>query len=266
MKPHKHHDCIVAWANGAEIQFYDSLYGYWSDVNEPVWSEDVEYRIKPDAFTQKMIDFYKSGYKIKYRLNTKYASKWYDLDFVNPKDIETYNFDQLTYKWSIDPEEYTGSPYRQYIEAEKAGKQIQYKIKNVKGADVWVDKRVGMNFDSKYEYRVMPKIKQIQYDDPTDDIDEILDCFDFERVKKVMDHLNWEWVLSDSGVPEIYELRKRARELLQTVVVGVQKKESEGSYFTATGGFYAEARVYPDDSKIYLRLSFQVTDWDNWES
>ncbi len=114
------------------------------------------------------------------------------------------------------------------------------------------------------EYRIKPERKQIQYNDPTDDVDNILDCFDFEKVKKVMDYLNWEWAGCD-GVPEIYELRKRARELLRIVVVGVQKKESEGQYFTATGGFYAQANVYPNDPKIYLRLSFNLTDWDNLE-
>jgi hypothetical protein len=32
----------------------------------------------------------------------------------------------------------------------------------------------------------------------------------------------------------------------------------------ATGGFYVDAIKNPDDSKVYLRMAFQVTDWDNF--
>lgn len=49
MKPHKHAECIKAWADGAQIQFFN--YGYWHDVdtNEPRWYDNTEYRIKPAA-------------------------------------------------------------------------------------------------------------------------------------------------------------------------------------------------------------------------
>lgn len=45
--PHKHCDLIVAWANGAEIQFFDD--GEWIDCHEngPRWHEEMRYRIKP---------------------------------------------------------------------------------------------------------------------------------------------------------------------------------------------------------------------------
>lgn len=45
--PHKHCDLIVAWANGAEIQFFDD--GEWIDCHEnsPKWHEEMRYRIKP---------------------------------------------------------------------------------------------------------------------------------------------------------------------------------------------------------------------------
>ncbi len=204
---HKHADLIIAWANGAEIEGFDPLANGWYPSTYPSWMEENAYRLKPDAFTQKMIDAYKRGDKIKYRLNVKYASKWNDLDFVNPEDIETYKFDQLTYKWSIEP-------------------------------------------------------KESVYEDPTDDINEILDFFDFERVKKVMDHLNWEWVGSD-GVPEIYELRQHARKLMNTAVNECIKSKQE-DYFTECGGFRVECNKYNDDPKMYIRLTFNVTSWENW--
>ena len=45
--PHKHCDLIVAWANGADIQFFDD--GQWIDCNEnnPRWHEEMRYRVKP---------------------------------------------------------------------------------------------------------------------------------------------------------------------------------------------------------------------------
>lgn len=46
MKPRKHSELIKAWADGAEIQFKND-FGCWQEVDLPLWTEDVEYRIKP---------------------------------------------------------------------------------------------------------------------------------------------------------------------------------------------------------------------------
>lgn len=45
--PHKHRDLIIAWANGAEIEFYSKICSGWSNIKNPCWSEDTQYRIKP---------------------------------------------------------------------------------------------------------------------------------------------------------------------------------------------------------------------------
>jgi hypothetical protein len=47
---HKHYDCIIAWANGAEIQQRDCLTGGWftCDPNLIDWDEYTEYRLKPN--------------------------------------------------------------------------------------------------------------------------------------------------------------------------------------------------------------------------
>lgn len=46
-KWHKHHDLIVAWAKGAEIQLKDPSRG-WLDVSDPPgWYSKSTYRIKP---------------------------------------------------------------------------------------------------------------------------------------------------------------------------------------------------------------------------
>lgn len=47
MAKHKHYDCIIAWANGAEIEYFNS-YGKWvSAVGNPLWGSDTQYRVKP---------------------------------------------------------------------------------------------------------------------------------------------------------------------------------------------------------------------------
>lgn len=50
--PRKHAELIKAWADGAEIQFKDfdgDGEAVWIDLVQPVWTEDVEYRIKPET-------------------------------------------------------------------------------------------------------------------------------------------------------------------------------------------------------------------------
>lgn len=48
--PHKHAKLIKAWADGAEIQFYDVLTGSWKDCKGEIflWNPTSEYRIKPE--------------------------------------------------------------------------------------------------------------------------------------------------------------------------------------------------------------------------
>jgi hypothetical protein len=45
-QPHKHKDLIVAWANGAEIEWLDE--NTWVTARPPEWLENLEYRIKPE--------------------------------------------------------------------------------------------------------------------------------------------------------------------------------------------------------------------------
>lgn len=49
----KHKELIEAWANGAEIEWYDHNLERWKIANEPCWIEDTKYRIKPE-FTYPM--------------------------------------------------------------------------------------------------------------------------------------------------------------------------------------------------------------------
>lgn len=95
-------------------------------------------------------------------------------------------------------------------------------------------------------------------------IDDVLDNFDFETVKKTMDALQWLWY-DTIGVPEIPDLRKCARRLLQEVTDAVnQSAELTAESNRATGGFRAVAYKYADETKIYYRLSFEAASFDNY--
>ena len=79
-------------------------------------------------------------------------------------------------------------------------------------------------------------------------IDEILDNFDFERVHRAMLGMNWTWQSCDC-VPNIADLRRKARELLKQLI------ESDYAEM-GTGGIRVEKRG------DFLRLSFVVADWE----
>jgi hypothetical protein len=97
-----------------------------------------------------------------------------------------------------------------------------------------------------------------------DAVEDILDEFDFEKVKKVMDFLDWKWHAAEDGVPRIAELRKSARSLLKQCAFKVllsSEIDAESNIFT--GGFRAQAYKYDDN--VNFRLSFVLTEWDDFE-
>jgi hypothetical protein len=99
-----------------------------------------------------------------------------------------------------------------------------------------------------------------------DEIEDILDNFDFEKVKKVVDVLEWQWFDAELGIPSVPELRKCARRLLIVVGEKVTKSAEISTEATiATGGFCAKAYKYDDTEKIYFKLAFEVSTWDNYE-
>ena len=52
---HKYRDLIIAWANGAEIEYYNEVFDAWFALRGSIlWSEDIEYRIKPTKTKQQL--------------------------------------------------------------------------------------------------------------------------------------------------------------------------------------------------------------------
>lgn len=87
-------------------------------------------------------------------------------------------------------------------------------------------------------------------------IEDLLDEFDFEKVKKVMNCLKWAYYNSPDSEVTIGELRRMARYLLEEVY-----KAGDDAYLsTGCGGFRAERWMYPGDTQKYLELRFVVTE------
>lgn len=91
-------------------------------------------------------------------------------------------------------------------------------------------------------------------------VDEILDNFDFEKVKKVVDAIGWEYYESTGDSCSIATLRKMARKVL-TSVVGAREEEK---CYVACGGFEAERYMYLGDEKKYVSLKFVVAEKSNY--
>jgi Uma2 family endonuclease len=47
MTQHKWHKEIKAWADGAEIEWWNAVHERWEDEKEPTWCVVNKYRIKP---------------------------------------------------------------------------------------------------------------------------------------------------------------------------------------------------------------------------
>ena len=69
MSKHKHHDLIVAWAAGAEIEYYTTD-GVWRSASSPTWSVDNQYRIAAPTAIEAWINIYDNNDWVVHR--TKY--------------------------------------------------------------------------------------------------------------------------------------------------------------------------------------------------
>jgi len=85
-----------------------------------------------------------------------------------------------------------------------------------------------------------------------DAIDGIMDHFKFEQVRQVMELLNWEWSMTEEGIPTVPELRQEARRLLRMAF----KEKTDMS----TGGFHVRYES-DDDGGEFIQLMFAVEEW-----
>jgi len=87
-------------------------------------------------------------------------------------------------------------------------------------------------------------------------VNEIMDSFNFRQVESVMQHLNWTWKDSKTP-PDEYEIRREARSLMN---VAIQSGES-----VSTGGFIVRLHSGEENGKKWARidLAFAVEDTFN---
>ena len=97
-----------------------------------------------------------------------------------------------------------------------------------------------------------------------EDIQTIMDKFDWKKVQRTMKALKWEWACY--GAPTIVQMQERIRYLLNDAAMyALKSPKKKFEYMTGTGGFEVHARRYKDSDKIYLELKFVVTEWSNYE-
>lgn len=76
-------------------------------------------------------------------------------------------------------------------------------------------------------------------------VDEIMDSFDFRKVASVMKHLNWTW--EDSKIPpDEYEIRKNARQLMKEAI--------ESNCGMSTGGWQIRINSVEINGKNFARI------------
>lgn len=89
---------------------------------------------------------------------------------------------------------------------------------------------------------------------------EVLDNFDFERVHKVMELLEWTWVTKkkEHKIPSVKKMKKHAGELIDNALKGLKKSGLE-QYSISTGGF--EACAFHGEEGIEVGLRFIVEEF-----
>ena len=99
-------------------------------------------------------------------------------------------------------------------------------------------------------------------------LDDIVDNFDFEKVKKTMDALDWKWSdlerfdpkqdfkkVKGYFVPTLDEIKEFAAKLLWDLA------NDPKNHVIGTRGFRAE-KDFSDPNDPWMRLSFEIEQWD----
>lgn len=105
-----------------------------------------------------------------------------------------------------------------------------------------------------------PQLNDLEYM-----IRDIIDEFDFDKVERTMEALNWKW---RGETPTLYDLRKEAEHLLRGAAKSrlsdFKDTHHDVAIINACGGFEARAYCNEDKTKITgLDLAFVITSWDS---
>ena len=90
-------------------------------------------------------------------------------------------------------------------------------------------------------------------------IEGILENFNFEKVRKTMEFLNWTYYDSEE-IPTTYKLIKSAEKRLKEVYEGATQNKED--YYSNSGGFKAFAEYNKETGIVdFLQLEFVLTEW-----
>jgi hypothetical protein len=108
-------------------------------------------------------------------------------------------------------------------------------------------------------------LEQPKEDDLEYMIEDILNEFDFDKVERAMEALNWKW---RGETPTLYDLREEALRLLRGAAKSrlgdFKDTHHDIAIINACGGFEARAYCNEDKTKITgLDLAFVITSWDS---
>ena len=92
-------------------------------------------------------------------------------------------------------------------------------------------------------------------------IKEIINEFNFDKVQKVMDFLDWRWQ-NARRIPTIHELISKSENLLNDVCLELLNGQ-EKEWKVSTGGFSAYGFI-DDSGDIELSLSFCIEEWETY--
>jgi hypothetical protein len=96
-------------------------------------------------------------------------------------------------------------------------------------------------------------------------INNIIDNFNWDRVQKTMEYLNWRWYSSCEGeVPTIGPLLRQSIDLLHRAydLCEINKDITR----VGTGGLFALAFWDDENNKVYhLELYFALTSWEEYD-
>lgn len=143
-KRHPHAALIHAWADGAEIQHFDTSAMQWKDCKEPNWFIQSQYRIKPEA---------NEPWK------PKLGDEYYAI-YISFGEIEI-----ACNKWNndlVDNKRYSkGNCFKTKKEAKQAAERVEASLKGELKGTTDVSDNVGTNVDSKIVRKLERKYKNV---------------------------------------------------------------------------------------------------------
>ncbi len=99
---------------------------------------------------------------------------------------------------------------------------------------------------------------------------ECMDEFHFGKVEKVMQHLNWKWVVKGIGVPTVDQMKEMVHGLYKSCkecATEARRMDDKwiGPAVTGSGGFEVEVGLNKKGKTDYVLIRFCVDSWSSYE-